>query len=61
MEELKAELLKTVIEYKMVIIIGCGGFLLHAFEYFMGNTRHKSLFGFLKSLARKRPVDEPKA
>lgn len=60
MMELKAELIKTIIENKNLILIALGGFLLHAFEYFMGNTRHKSLFGFLKSLARKKS-DEPKS
>ena len=58
MSELKAELLKTVIEHKMVILMACGFILNSALEYYLGNSKHKSLIGFLKSLKKKK-LDEP--
>lgn len=60
MEELKAEIIKTIIEHKMVIIMACGFILNSALEYYLGNSKHKSLIGFLKSLKKKRNKDEPK-
>lgn len=59
MNELKEEAIKTIIENKMVILMACGFVLNSAFEYYLGNTKHKSLIGFLKSLKKKK--DEPKA
>lgn len=59
MIELKHELIKLIIENKMVILMGIG-FILNSFmEYYLGNSKHKSLIGFLKSL--KKAKDEPKA
>lgn len=59
MEEIKAELVKTIIENKMVILMACGFILNSALEYYLGNSKHKSLVGFLKSLKKKQ--DEPKS
>lgn len=60
MEEIKQELIKTVIENKMVILMACGFVLNSALEYYLGNSKHKSLIGFLKAL-KKDKKDEPKA
>jgi hypothetical protein len=60
MELLKEELIKTVIEHKMVILMACGFVLNSALEYYLGNSKHKSLVGFLKSL-KKVKQDEPKS
>lgn len=58
MNELKNEIIKTVIENKMVILMACGFILNSALEYYLGNSKHKSLIGFLKSLKKKK--NEPK-
>lgn len=48
------EAIKTVIENKMIILMGLGFFINSALEYFLGNTKHKSLIGFLKNLKKKK-------
>lgn len=60
MNELKAEAIKLIIENKMAILMACGFILNSALEYYLGNSKHKSLIGFMKSL-KKKPADEPKA
>ena len=56
---IKEEIIKTIIENKMAILMACGFILNSALEYYLGNSKHKSLIGFLKSL--KKAKDEPKA
>lgn len=55
---LKDEIIKTIIENKMAILMACGFVLNSALEYYLGESKHKSLIGFLKSL--KKVKDEPK-
>jgi hypothetical protein len=59
MELLKEEMIKTIIEHKMIILMACGFVLNSALEYYLGNSKHKSLVGFLKSL-KKAKQNEPK-
>lgn len=59
MELLKDEIIKTIIENKMIILMSCGFVLNSGLEYYLGNSKHKSLIGFLKSL-KKAKQDEPK-
>ena len=59
MNLLVEEIIKTIIENKMAILMACGFILNSALEYYLGNSKHKSLIGFLKSL--KKAKDEPKA
>lgn len=58
MIELKAEIIKIIIENKMVILMAIGFVCNSALEYFLGNSKHKSLIGFLKNLKGKK--NEPK-
>ena len=58
MNLIKEEIIKTIIENKMVIPMACGFILNSALEYYLGNSKHKSLIGFLKSL--KKAKNEPK-
>ncbi len=48
------ELIKTIIENKMVILMGIGFLINSALEYYLGNSKHKSLIGFLKNLKKKK-------
>lgn len=48
------ELIKTIIENKMVILMGIGFLVNSAIEYYLGNSKHKSLIGFLKNLKKKK-------
>ena len=54
------ELIKTIIENKMVILMGIGFLINSAIEYYLGNSKHKSLIGFLKNLKKKKNVTTDK-
>ena len=47
-------LLAFLIENKTVLLMGVGFILNSAIEYYLGNSKHKSLIGFLKNLKKKQ-------
>lgn len=57
MDEIKAEFIKTVIENKMVIVMGLQFFTHKAASYYVASGR-KSFKGFIKFLIGAK--DEPK-
>ena len=57
MNLLVEEIIKTIIENKMAILMACGFILNSALEYYLGESKHKSLIGFLKSLKKKKEVE----
>ena len=59
MNELKQEIIKMIIENKMVIIMAIGFVCNSALEYYLGEGEHGSLIGFLKYLMKRK--NEPKA
>ncbi len=58
MNELKQEVIKTIIENKMIILMAFGFIANSAIEYYLGKSKHKSLIGFLRNIKKKK--DEPK-
>jgi hypothetical protein len=59
MDEIKKETIKTIIENKIYILMFIGFILNSAAEYFLGNSKHKSLVGFLKNVLKKRGKNAP--
>lgn len=53
-------LLAFLIENKTVILMGLGFIFYSGLEYFLGNSKHKSLVGFLKFVISRKKKDEPK-
>jgi predicted N-acyltransferase len=60
MLEIKNEIIKTVIENKMIILMSIGFLVNSGAEYFLGNSKHKSLIGFLKNLMKKKDKNNVK-
>lgn len=58
MNQFQEEIIKTIIENKLIILAGISGLIISLLKYWVSKSRHKTFKGFIQFLVKKNDKSE---